>query len=175
MTKQLSWEPINWDRWDALAWVIDEVDSGAANNLTGTLPKLTTSWERLRQDYESALLFLDTALDATARGLGASGAVPVRRWTDLVNVAEAGDSLSTETNRDILYLQRTVLFSRNKGIAHPNDELVEVTTTALATSPSGVFEKRQTGRALASSTLSYTELAQTSGSTHMWDSISRRS
>ena len=142
----------------------DEVDSGAASNLTGTLPKLVTSWERLRQDlndlfipvgpwgthahhhyrspidperanilvacvvdYESALLFLDTALDATARGLGASGAVPVRRWTDLVNVAEAGDSFSTETNRDILYLQRTVLFSRNKGIAHPSDELVEVT------------------------------------------------
>jgi len=141
MTKQLSWAPINWDRWDALAWVIDEVDSGAANNLTGTLPKLATSWERLWQDlndlfmagprgtyahhhyrspidperanilvacvvdYESALLFLDTALDATARGFGASGAVPVRRWKDSVNVAEAGDSLSTETNRDILYLQ----------------------------------------------------------------------
>ncbi len=48
MTKQLSWAPINWDRWDALAWVIDEVDSGAANNLTGTLSKLATSWERLR-------------------------------------------------------------------------------------------------------------------------------
>jgi len=66
-------------------------------------------------DYESALLFLDTALDATARGLGASGAVPVRRWTDLVNVAEDGDSFSTGTNRDILYLQRTVCSFATKG------------------------------------------------------------
>jgi tetratricopeptide (TPR) repeat protein len=77
-------------------------------------------------DYESALLFLDVALDATARGLGAASGLASSAWPRLVVLAENGHSLPPRLAEDVLYLQRTVLWARNKAIVHPQDHMLEV-------------------------------------------------
>jgi len=165
VSKLLSWQPINFDRWNALAWVIDELDRGAANNLASTLPKLRFAWLRLREDldrllvpagrpgthahahyhspvdpaeradaitacvvdYETALLFLDTTLDATARGVGTASSLGFSGWSGLVKAAEQGKVLTATVAEDVLYLQRTALYARNKGIVHPQEHIVELT------------------------------------------------
>lgn len=71
-------------------------------------------------DYETALLFLDTALTLSARCVAAATSTSYSDWIKLVRAAERGDEgLPLAARRQILYLQRTVLFARNKGVAHP--------------------------------------------------------
>jgi tetratricopeptide (TPR) repeat protein len=78
-------------------------------------------------DYASALLFLDIALDATARGVGAAAGLQVDNWIALVKLAEAGDDrIGDRLASRVLYLQRTVLYARNKAVAHPSGELTTV-------------------------------------------------
>lgn len=73
-------------------------------------------------DYESALLFLDIALDLSARCVGALTHSNVTRWKHHVTAAEKPDSgYSGEVRRRILYMQRTVLYARNFAVAHPQD------------------------------------------------------
>lgn len=165
VSKLLSWKPINFSRWKALAWAMNDADAGAANDLAGTVPKLQLSWERLRKDlddlfvpagppgthshehfhapldpqdradvlnacvvdYESALVFLDTALDASARGVGTAATLNVTSWSAFIKLVEHGAPLSKEAAEAALYLQRTVLYARNKAVTHPKGHIAEVT------------------------------------------------
>jgi tetratricopeptide (TPR) repeat protein len=78
-------------------------------------------------DYESALLFLDVALEVTARGVGAASGLPIAKWMDLVKLAEQGDDRISESLIDhMLYLQRVLLYARNYAIAHPGGQLATV-------------------------------------------------
>lgn len=169
MPSVLGWKALPTKRWDAVAWVLSAYDDGAANNLSGAVPKLRLAWTRLGEDlerffipsgppgthayshyhppvdpdarrelvdacvvdYESALLFLDVALDATARGLAAASGLSCPTWKRLVALAEGGRSLSPQLAEDVLYLHRTVLWARNKAIAHPKDHLLEVSWDAV--------------------------------------------
>jgi len=158
----MSWQPINIDRWTALAAATASADQYGADNLVAALARLRVSWGRLRDDleslfapsgpvgthahhhyhapadperresvlaacvvdYESALLFLDIALDLSARCVGAMTHSNVKRWKHHVTAAEKPDSdYPDEIRRRILYLQRTVLYARNVAVAHPQDHI----------------------------------------------------
>jgi tetratricopeptide (TPR) repeat protein len=162
MGQLMSWRPINFDRWTAVAYAVADADPGARNDLMSAIPRLRLSWGRLRDDlrglfqpsgpagthahhhyhppfapaehqrvliacvadYESALLFLDVALDASAHGVGTVSGIPIETWRHLVRLAEEHDSRITQSLADrVLYLQRTVLYARNKAIAHPGGQL----------------------------------------------------
>jgi hypothetical protein len=48
----------------------------------------------------------------------------MKNWKTLAEAAERGDAgLATEARGSILYLQRTVLHARHKGIVHPRDHM----------------------------------------------------
>lgn len=71
-------------------------------------------------DYESALMYMDTALNLSVQRLRTVGDHPYKDWGDLVKAAEKGQyGLATEARDTILYLQRTPLYVRNNAIVHP--------------------------------------------------------
>ncbi len=75
-------------------------------------------------DYETALVFLEVALDLTTRCMSSATGLPMQRWKTLAEAAERGDPGLPATAKDaILYLQRTVLHARHKGIVHPRDHI----------------------------------------------------
>jgi tetratricopeptide (TPR) repeat protein len=87
----------------------------------------------LAADYETALFFLDIALELSARCLGAAAAMPFTSWKQLGKEAEkSGASLAPDIRETILYLQRTVLYSRNESVTHPQDHMAGVTFDSLA-------------------------------------------
>jgi hypothetical protein len=78
-------------------------------------------------DYESALLFLDVALEVTACGVGTVSGLPIAKWRDLVKLAEESeDRISESLTNQVLYLQRVMLYARNYAIAHPGGQLATV-------------------------------------------------
>lgn len=75
-------------------------------------------------DYESALMYMDPALNQSVQRLKTVGDHPYKDWGDLVKAAEKGQhGLATEARDTILYLQRTPLYVRNNAIVHPGDLL----------------------------------------------------
>jgi tetratricopeptide (TPR) repeat protein len=75
-------------------------------------------------DYETALVFLEVALNLTTRCMSSAAGLPMKCWRKLAEAAERGDPGLPATARDtILYLQRTVLHARHKGIIHPHDHI----------------------------------------------------
>lgn len=79
-------------------------------------------------DYETALMYLDTALQLSVEYLGTAAGQPYQDWKRLFRAAEAGDpGLATDARDIILYLQRTPLYVRNDAIVHPGT-LLPVTT-----------------------------------------------
>jgi Flp pilus assembly protein TadD len=75
-------------------------------------------------DYETFLVYLEIALQLSTRCIGGPAGLAMQNWKTLAEAAERGDpGLATDARDQILYLQRTVLYARHKGIVHPRDHI----------------------------------------------------
>ena len=75
-------------------------------------------------DYETFLVYLEIALQLSTRCMSGAAKLPMKNWKTLAQGAERGDSGFPSSARDqILYLQRTVLYARHKGIVHPHEHI----------------------------------------------------
>lgn len=73
-------------------------------------------------DYETFLVYLEIALQLSTRCVSGPAGLSMQNWTTLAKAAERGDpGLAADARDQILYLQRTVLHARHKGIVHPRD------------------------------------------------------
>jgi tetratricopeptide (TPR) repeat protein len=71
-------------------------------------------------DYETFLVYLEIGLQQSTQCVSGPAKLPMQNWKTLAEAAERGDAgLATEARDKILYLQRTVLYARHKGIVHP--------------------------------------------------------
>lgn len=79
--------------------------------------------EAMAVDYEAALVFLDTALDLTARGFGVLTGLAISSWKTLVTEAEKTSSswMSDNLKGVVKGLQRGALYTRNMAIVHPRE------------------------------------------------------
>lgn len=79
-------------------------------------------------DYETFLVYLEIALQLSTRGISGPANLPMQNWKTLAEAASRGDpGLATDARDQILYLQRTVLHARHKGIVHPREHITFVT------------------------------------------------
>lgn len=83
-------------------------------------------------DYEASLIFLDVAFDLTAQAVGKFVGRPMS-WQKLLAEAEKPGAareewLYPEVARAIRQIQRTVLYARNKAVAHPGSHYVGLRT-----------------------------------------------
>lgn len=79
-------------------------------------------------DYETFLVYLEVALQLSTRCVSGLAGLPLENWKTLAKAAERGDpGLAADARDQILYLQRTVLHARHKGIVHPQTHLSLVT------------------------------------------------
>jgi Flp pilus assembly protein TadD len=73
-------------------------------------------------DYETFLVYLEIALQLSTRCISGPAGLPMQNWKTLAEAASRGDpGLAADARDQILYLQRTVLYARHKGIVHPRD------------------------------------------------------
>ena len=75
-------------------------------------------------DYETFLVYLEIALQLSTRCVSGPAGLAMQNWKTLAEAAARGDpGLATHARDQILYLQRTVLYARHKGIVHPRDHI----------------------------------------------------
>lgn len=75
-------------------------------------------------DYETFLVYLEIALQLSTRCISVPAGLTMQNWKTLAEAAARGDpGLATDARDQILYLQRTVLYARHKGIVHPRDHI----------------------------------------------------
>lgn len=75
-------------------------------------------------DYETFLVYLEIALQLSTRCISGRAGLAMQNWKTLAEAAARGDpGLATHARDQILYLQRTVLHARHKGIVHPRDHI----------------------------------------------------
>lgn len=158
MSRRLSWRPINFDRWQSLAFCLEQLGAKKSTNLNSAISNMRIAWERLGDDldhlfipaglpgshaahhyhepsdpeiretalaavgvdFETALVYLDIALQLSVECLNATGGLSPGNWEDLFRAAENGDpGLPTTARNTILYLQRTPQYVRNYNVVHP--------------------------------------------------------
>lgn len=77
-------------------------------------------------DYEMFLVYLEIALQLSTRCISVPAGLAMQNWKTLAEAAARGDpGLATDARDQILYLQKTVLYARHKGIVHPRDHLLD--------------------------------------------------
>ena len=75
-------------------------------------------------DYETFLVYLEIALQLSTRCASGPAGLAMQNWKTLAEAAARGDlGLAVRARDEILYLQRTVLYARHKGIVHPRDHI----------------------------------------------------
>jgi tetratricopeptide (TPR) repeat protein len=75
-------------------------------------------------DYETFLVYLEIALQLSTRCISGPAGLAMQNWKTLAEAAARGNPGLAANARDlILYLQRTVLHARHKGIVHPRDHI----------------------------------------------------
>jgi len=75
-------------------------------------------------DYETFLVYLEIALQLSTRCISGPTGLAMQNWKTLAEAAARSDpGLATDARDQILYLQRTVLYARHKGIVHPRDHI----------------------------------------------------
>lgn len=75
-------------------------------------------------DYETFLVYLEIALQLSTRCTSGPAGLAMQNWKTLAEAAARGDpGLAAHARDEILYLQRTVLYARHKGIVHPRDHI----------------------------------------------------
>lgn len=75
-------------------------------------------------DYETFLVYLEIALQLSTRCISGPAGLAMQNWKTLAEAASRGDpGLAADAREQILYLQRTVLYARHKGIVHPRDHI----------------------------------------------------
>lgn len=75
-------------------------------------------------DYETALVYLEVALQLTTRLVSAAARWPYQNWKTLEKAAERGDpGIATDARDIILYLARTPLHARHKAVIHLHEHV----------------------------------------------------
>jgi len=99
-------------------------------------------------DYETFLVHLEIALQLSVRCISGPASLSMQNWKTLAEAAARADpGLGADARDEILYLQRTVLYARHKGVVHPRDHipfvsfdnLGNVTFWRIASEPSGAL------------------------------------
>lgn len=75
-------------------------------------------------DYETFLVYLEIALQLSTQCISGPAGLPMQNWKTLAEAASRGDpGLAADARDQILYLQKTMLYARHKGIVHPRDHI----------------------------------------------------